>query len=357
MMQAFHMDTEQPKNNNQTIAVWAITPNGVQISANIHKHLDGSVLFVSKKLQKEIDCKSIGFNSLSKEIQNQFNSFTGHIFIFSTGISVRMIAPLIESKLTDPAVVVVDDNATHAISLLSGHIGGANQLTHQISDITGATPVITTATDTNKVPAIDMIAKEKNLYIETPETIKLINMAFLNHEPVHLDDPLLILANSTPSSLWTAKTKTEDKINCVVCSHKTDLVSRETLVLRPPVLSIGIGCNRGTSKEEIKNFLTSVLEKESLSEKSIFRLATTEVKKDEQGLLELAKEMNLPIDFYTKEELNSVTTIVSPSKMVEKHLGVKSVCEASAILTAGNGKLIVTKQKNKDVTIAVAIKR
>jgi len=143
----------------------------------------------------------------------------------------------------------------------------------------------------------------------------------------------------------------------IICSYEIKNVSRETLILRPPVLSIGIGCNRGTKCEEIKLFLFMVLKKEGLSINSIYRFSTTDIKNNEVGLLTLSKEMNVQLDFYNKKDLNSVKTIETPSKMVEKHLGVKSVCEAAAILSADNGKLIVPKKKNKDVTIAVAIKK
>jgi cobalt-precorrin 5A hydrolase len=132
-------------------------------------------------------------------------------------------------------------------------------------------------------------------------------------------------------------------------------VPRETLVLRPKILSVGIGCNRNTSAEMIHNFLKAVFLEQGLSLNAVFTLATTEVKQDEAGLLKLADRLGLTIKFYDKNQLNSVDTIETPSKMVEKHLGVKSVCEAAAILAAGRGRLIVAKKKNKDVTIAVAI--
>jgi len=142
----------------------------------------------------------------------------------------------------------------------------------------------------------------------------------------------------------------------VVCTWETIKVPRETIVLRPKILSVGIGCNRNTSLEIIHEFLKDVFTGEGLSLNSVFSLATTEIKKDETGLLSLADRLNLPLKFYDKNQLNSVDTIETPSKMVEKHLGVKSVCEAAAILAAGRGRLIVPKKKNKDVTIAVAIK-
>ncbi|CCK82498.1 cobalt-precorrin 5A hydrolase [Desulfobacula toluolica] len=357
------------------LAIWSITPNGKILGQKIQKSVQGSTLFVSASIVQDSDNEknTIVFKKLSKEIHLQFSAFGGHIFIFSTGIAVRMIAPLLKSKMIDPAVVVVDDNANYAISLVSGHMGGANHLAKQIADIINAIPVITTATDTNRLPSIDMIAKEQGLYIETPQNIKHVNMAFLKGAKVRLYDPFGCVKNNLPESFridavnWNKKIDdqaiddignvSEGESGTVFCSYETKDVSCETLVLRPRVLTVGIGCNRGTCCEDIKAFLISVLKQQGLSVNSIFRFATSDIKKDEIGLLALSQEMKIQIDFYDKNKLNSVKTIQTPSKMVEKHLGVKSVCEAAAILSAGNGQLIVPKKKNKDVTIAVAIKQ
>ncbi|MBT6341783.1 MAG: cobalamin biosynthesis protein CbiG, partial [Desulfobacula sp.] len=318
-----------------------------------------STLFVSRKIwQKENKIQNVfEFEKLSEEILCQFNKFSGHVFIFSTGIAVRIIAPLLNSKILDPAVVVVDDNGTHAISLISGHLGGANALSKKIARIVCGTPVITTATDINKLPAIDLIAKDNSLFIETPQNIKLINMAFLMGKPVSLFDPFGFVKKNLQKNFFSNKTSMENSSEKIFCSYKTKNVSRETLILRPPVLSVGIGCNRGTRCKELKQFLVKTLKKESLSINSIYEFATVDIKKDETGLLDLSKEMKIPIVFFDKKELNSVKTIITPSQMVEKHLGIKSVCEAAAILSANNGKLIVPKNKNKDVTLAVAIKK
>ncbi|MCP4673716.1 MAG: hypothetical protein GY857_20710, partial [Desulfobacula sp.] len=236
----------------------------------------------------------------------------------------------------------------------------------------------TTATDTNNLPSIDMIAKNNNLYIETPQNIKHVNMAFLMGQCVNLYDPFDIIKNILPENHWLDNNnigiKTDNKeTGQIFCSHELKKVSRETLLLRPRLLSVGIGCNRGTEYKVIKEFLFSVFKEQNLSINSIERFGTTRIKEDEQGLLKLCRKMQIKIDFYNNEELNSVETIKTPSKIVEKHLGVKSVCEAAAILSSGltgkgksptlnkwgkhEGQLIVSKQKNRDVTIAVAIRK
>ena len=355
------MVIEPLKNNTKSdkLAIWCITPKGKAMGLKLKEALQDSVLYMSKGTFGSFDQKKniFTFDSLGLEIKKKFNSHTGHVFIFSTGIAVRLIAPLLESKIVDPAVVVVDDNGNHAISLISGHLGGANVLTKKIADIIHARPVITTATDINGLPAIDLIAKEKGLFMETPWNIKRINMAFLTGKLIHLYDPFGFVEEKLQGISRVKETDDDQDFEKIFCSPEIRPVSRETMILRPPVLSVGIGCNRGTKVEEIYHFLARVLEDGNLSMHSIDCLSTIDLKENEEGLLSLAKKMKLPLDFHTGEKLNSVESIETPSEMVEKHVGVKSVCEASAILSADNGKLIITKKKNKDVTIAVAIRK
>ncbi len=354
------MDIERLNNTGpDRLAVWVITPKGRDLGLRIKNSVQDSTLFISNTVGQEIAPESniFGFDMLGLEIKRRFHHFSGHVFIFSTGIAVRLIAPLLKSKMTDPAVVVVDDNGTHVVSLISGHIGGANALTHRIAGILHSRPVITTATDTNGLPAIDVIAKENNFYIETPRNIKRINMAFLTGKAVDIHDPLGLIENELHGIPLVKGFPNGQSLEKIYCSHETEPVSRETIVLRPLVLSVGIGCNRGTKVEDIYDFLALVFREGNLSMHSIKRLATIDLKENEPGLLSLAEKMNLPLEFHTREALNSVTSIETPSPMVEKHVGVKSVSEASAILSAGHGRLIITKKKNKDVTIAVAIEK
>ena len=165
------------------IAVWVITPNGTKLAETLSRNLTGAALYISEKICEAAD-DHVSFQNLSETVHQEYDRYDGHIFIMSTGIVVRVIAPLIKSKVVDPAVVVVDDQVNHAISLLSGHLGGANDLTLKIADILGADPVITTATDVNRVPAIDVLAKEMDLQIENPRAIKTVNMALLKKENI-----------------------------------------------------------------------------------------------------------------------------------------------------------------------------
>jgi len=165
------------------IAVWAITPNGAALAVRIAAALPGADVFATDRLEG-LPESAVRFRSLAEAVAGHFHRCDGHVFIMATGIVVRSVAGLLVHKTADPAVVVVDDRGTFAVSLLSGHLGGANRLAGQVAAAIGAQPVITTATDVNAVPAIDVLAAERGLKIENPQAIKTVNMALLTGSPV-----------------------------------------------------------------------------------------------------------------------------------------------------------------------------
>lgn len=333
--------------NNRT-AVWVITDNGLILSEKLIRSGLSFDLYISEKLESDLNAL-FRFNSLKEAVHANFHKYESHIFFMSTGITVRIIAEKIKSKLTDPAVLVIDDRGLNCISLLSGHIGGANKLCHKISEILDSRSIITTATDVNDLPAVDVIAVENDLVIENPEKIKIINSKILKKEPLKIYDPFGFIKNR----FGGVDVKEESEKPDVVVDCKIKVYESDPLILRPKVLYSGLGCNRGTDKKDMEELLLQVLEKNKLSVSSLKSFATVDIKKDETGILELAKAMDLPIMYFSKDELNSVETFSGPSKMALKHVGVKSVCEAAAIM-ASKGKIVIPKQKTKDVTIAIA---
>ncbi|MFC1578198.1 cobalt-precorrin 5A hydrolase [Thermodesulfobacteriota bacterium] len=347
------------------LAVWAVTPNGVKLADRLADSLPDADIYVSQNLAEK-NTLHILFERLSATLEEKFGQYTGHVFIMATGIVVRVLAPLIQSKTNDPAVVVVDDLGLNAISLLSGHIGGANELTHKIAQIIEANPVITTATDINEVPAIDVLAMENGLFIENPAAIKSVNMALLKKETIGVHDPFDWLTKKLLNFESAAFHKFTYDINKLsqqsviknnafvyIDDAVNDLPSR-VLILRPPTLVAGIGCNRGTDSEEISTHLKEVLESHRLAPTSLKCLASVDLKNDEAGLIAVAESLDLPLVFFTREQLNQAKGIKNPSPVVEKHIGVKSVCEAAAILASRDGTLIVSKQSTQNVTVAIA---
>lgn len=347
------------------MAVWAITPNGVSLAKRIRGTQAGACVYAPAALA-ERSGDVILFDRLADTLKDAFRSHDAHVFVMSTGIVVRLIAPYLQHKTIDPAVIVVDEKGNHAISLLSGHLGGANDLAHTIAEKIGAEPVITTATDVSGLPAIDVLAAEKGLLIENPGTIKHVGMALLKGDAIDFHDPYGFMidmfpkqyigrqAADVPGADGSHATITFGKGPGVFIDDRVMPLPERVLILRPASLTAGIGCNRNTPKEEIRSLLMKVIEENRLSDLSLARIGTIDLKSDEEGLLALSKELDIPISFYGREELRSIDAIETPSAMVEKHIGVKSVCEAAAILTAGMGKLIVPKQTTRNVTVAIA---
>ncbi|WP_372679079.1 cobalt-precorrin 5A hydrolase [Desulfosarcina sp.] len=336
-------------------AVWALTPNGVQLARLIADGIPGCTLFMSQKLKTTIP-GAMRFARLKDEVSRQFAGFPRHIFIMATGIVVRSIAHRLDHKTTDPAVVVCDEAGQFAISLVSGHIGGANALAREVARATGGLPVITTATDVNRLPAIDVIATENKLTIENPEAIKSVNMALITGNPIFIHDPFGIVAHRLPQDQVIASAVVEFGRHDagIFVDHMCLDLPPHVLVLRPGSLVAGLGCNRGAKVEEMRDLLVDTFAANRLAISSLRSLATVDLKADEPGLLALAEFLNLPLTIFTRDRLKGVAQVPTPSTMVEKHIGVKSVCEAAALLATNRGRLIVPKQKTANVTVAVA---
>lgn len=346
------MDSER-----RDIAVWALTPNAVATAKALGSHpafLGRVVLFMPERFRGDRETPhEIYFTRFGESVRDRFTRFSHHVFIMAAGIVVRLIAPLIRHKTKDPSVVVMDEKGAFAISLLSGHIGGANALCRKIGTAIQAQPVITTATDVNGKPAIDEIAVRMGLAIENPEKIKAVNMAILMDEPIGVYDPYRLISGERFLSF---RFYPADPASCdiFISDTLTTALDSDPLILRPGLLAVGIGCNRGTPKEEMESLLVEVFRRFNLSTKSIVTLASIDLKADEKGLQALAMEWGLPIAFFSRIDLNQAKGVITSSTVVEKYTGAKSVCEAAAILSSNAGTLVVPKTKTKNATLAVA---
>ncbi len=295
---------------------------------------------------------------LADIVTRAWERYDSLVFIMATGIVVRVIAPLLKDKHSDPAVVVCDERGNFAISLLSGHVGGANRLAEKIAAVTGGQPVITTASDVLGHTALDLWAEKLRLVVADPAAMnramgRLVNRGFVR---LHSEVPLPEL----PPDI--IRVEQRDKADIVISyrtlGEETDTGhkgKRDTrCLLHPPVLSVGMGCNRGTSAQQIGQAMSDACLENGLALQSVARIATIDIKRDEAGLIEFARDSGLKLIFFTKEQLNSVEN-VSHSDAVMKATGAKGVSEPAAILASGNGRLLVRKMKWKDVTTAIAL--
>jgi len=345
-----------------SLAVWALTPRAAEVARRIWRARPGVHLRLSQTASGgRLPDGARSFNRLADALAGEFSAHDGHVFVMASGIVVRLIAPLLDCKTRDPAVVVVDEDARHAISLVSGHIGGANALAVEMAHILGARPVITTATDVNALPAIDVMAVEQDLLIENPGAIRYVSMALLKGEKPALYDPHGLLAPKLPQATRVDGPSEADIIAelggaaaAVFIDDRCVDLPPQTLILRPRSLVVGMGCNRGTPSCEMRALLGQVLAGRRLAAGSIFCLASIDIKRDEPGLLELADELNVDIRFFSRAQLNAVSSVPTPSEMVRKHTGASSVCEAAALRAAKTSVLVVPKQKTANVTVAIA---
>ena len=281
------------------------------------------------------------------------------ICIMATGIVIRHLCPLLQGKDTDPPVVVVDEGGRFAISLISGHLGGANKLAHTVAKLLGATPVITTATDVQGLPALDVLAPRMGLHLENLQAVKEVNMALLRGQKVILVDSEHLLQEvlSDSQNLFEPVAETLDVLQkpgpAVYVGNREYPWPEGWLRLRPRNLMVGVGCNQGTPAAEILELLENTFQQHQLSWHSFHTLATIAAKKDEPGLKAVVGQLGVNFTWYTKEELQPIQ-VPNPSALVERHMGVASVCEAAALKTAATKTLLVPKQKSPNVTLAVA---
>ncbi len=291
-----------------------------------------------------------GFAPVTKPSSELYGSlFSGCerlIFVGSCGIAVRHIAPFVKDKRTDPAVLCVDELGKFVISLLSGHIGGANELALMLADEIDAVPVVTTATDINGKFSVDAWAAKQGFVIGNIKKAKSVSAAILEHTvPVSCAFP--VIGAYPPGTEPGEEGDTGIVIDCFIREP-----FRETLRLIPKNVHLGIGCRRGTDKEKIEKAVRSVFADNNLDLRSVKCAASIDLKADEEGLLAFCREMDFPVSFYSADELNAVEGDFTPSSFVKSVTGVNNVCERSALL--GADKLIIKKTAMDGVTVAAA---
>ncbi|MBQ3281254.1 MAG: cobalamin biosynthesis protein [Eubacterium sp.] len=270
------------------------------------------------------------------------------VFVGACGIAVRSIAPYVVSKVTDPAVIVIDECGKFVISLLSGHLGGANDMARRIASFLGSTPVITTATDRNDVFAVDEWSKRQNAIVLEPPKIKLVSSKILDGRDIKVV-AAFDMKGDIPEHLVLADKDDEDA-DIELCVAETLI---KPLHIVPQIVHLGIGCRRGTPEVAIEQAFAAFKQSTGLIERSVVRCASIDLKADEQGLKEFCEFHGWGFDTYSAEELAAAEGEFESSEFVKKTTGVDNVCERSAVISSG-GKLITGKFAHEGVTFAAA---
>ena len=364
-MTVFPMDFVKGTSPEMRIAVIAITGRGAVLAGRLSEAIPAAECHVSSRYADRINtpCNLFEPTELRPLIANLWKKFDGLILIMATGIVVRMIAPLLESKATDPAIVVMDEAGRHAISLLSGHLGGANELADRCALASGGHPVVTTATDTNDLPSFDVLAKEQGWVIDDISRVKHLNTLLLDNKEIAVCDPTgrsgTWLSHRDNISYYATDTEAVESgaagAVLITSAFIPPQLDRESvLILRPRTLVLGIGCNRGTPVDEIDEFVALHLARLNLSPKSVCCIASVAAKRNEAGLREYAERLGVPFRCFENDELNRIACPSPPSAHALAAVGVVGVAEPAAILASGGGKLLLEKVKSANVTLAIA---
>jgi cobalt-precorrin 5A hydrolase len=345
-------------------AIVAITPGGAALARRLGQALPQAAVHLPAGLWAADGCRY--FEEPAGELLPRL--FTGGadmVCIMAAGIVVRVLSPHLRGKTVDPAVVVMDEAGRFAVSLLSGHLGGANALAGEMARLSGGQAVITTASDVNGLIAWDEAARRAGLGIEPLRQVRRLNSLLLRGEKIALVDRRERIAGyfaETPGVtpfVTFAEAMQSGAAGVVFVTHRHIPRLQEQanlLVLRPRDLVVGIGCNRGSSAKEIGAAVAATLDRAFLSRDCIACLATIADKADEEGLNVFARSLGLEVKYHSAEALNGVELASPPSRHALAAVGAKGVCEPAALLSAGTSALLVKKQKRGNVTVAVAEK-
>lgn len=317
------------------IAILALTSGGIKLAQKLADRLNASVL-PKKRGEK-----------LSERLTFAWPEYDAFICIMATGIVVRAIAPLLRDKAIDPCVLVMDEKGNNVISLLSGHLGGGNALTLRVAKAIGANPVITTASDTLELTALDLWAQEMRLVPPPRPQLNALSARLVNEGQLRAWSD--VEADGMPAGLKIVKNIKDADF---LVSHR--LYSVDLPQFYPQNVVIGTGCNRDTPAEEFETALTEMLCCLGLARQSIRNLASIDAKDNETGLLQFAEKNRWPIDFFNRDAINTLKNLeISFAAM--KAVGAIGVAEPACLLSAGSEVLLSRKRKWKNITMAAAL--
>ena len=349
---------------DKKIAILSITNNGRELALRIKEIMKNvDVFFIKKDTDYKSDEVTVVNKGLKEFIPQIFDKYDYLVFIMATGIVVRTIAPLIISKFSDPAILVMDEKGNNIISLLSGHMGGANEMTLYMSDLINSHPVITTATDVNKKSSLDMIAKKLNGHIDDfRDNVLKINSMLVNNEEVHLYIDGNYKINHNGFTLYDEKTDLDKVRNLVVVTNKKDInkilnknienLNEKIIKVTPKDIVIGVGCKKNTDSDHMKNSLIKFLAEYNIDINAVKEIGSIEIKKDEKAIIDLAKFLDVKFKTFSVEEISKVDYLYEKSDWVKKNVGVYSVSDPVAHLLS-EGRVIINKQKYDGITFSI----
>lgn len=327
------------------LAIVTLTNGGLVTAKRVKKSMDITV---------DIYTKDSFRGSLKNLVGKLFEEYKYILFIMATGIVVRVISPYIKDKTIDPGVMVMDEKGEFLISLLSGHLGGANTYTEKIAKKIGATPVITTASDVLGLISVDMLAKDLNCKIESMKKAKEITADIVNRKRIGIVTDVLINIPEYDHIKLISEDSIEYYDSIIYITNRIiDNPHPRSIQLIPRNIIVGVGCRRGTLTEKIIDGINHIFSELGIKTDSIKGLSSVDIKKDEIGILETGKYFRVPVDFIDREEIKIVEDKFSSSKFVRKTIGVGSVAEPCGYISSNGGKCLMEKRKLNGFTLSV----
>jgi len=384
-------------------SIVAISRRGASLARVLRSALvDESTLYLERRLAGAGDDVTAYDLPLRPVIHRLFEAYGALVLFMPVGAAVRLLAPCIRDKHQDPAVVCVDDAGRFVVSLLSGHLGGADRLAEEVAEILGATAVVTSGSHVTGTIAVDLLGCEFGWKLEADSVaVTRASAAMVNGDPVGVyqetgepdwwpeGQPLpgnVTVHNSFQALVEDRGTAALIITDCLAPgtggkSYQQLLGERSLVVYRPRSLVAGMGCRRGVPLKELEDLLVTTFRQNNLSLRSLTCIATADLKKDEAGILALADKYSVPLVCYDSQELNSVFELASPgadntaveglensadspnvarrptrSEKAHSLLGIWGVAEPAALLASGSRELLVPRQKTARATIAIARK-
>jgi cobalt-precorrin 5A hydrolase len=335
------------------IGLIALTDKGFLLGEKIATEYSNVDLLTIKERQNW----NSQWDNLSSLVKESFDKYDGLIFIMALGIVVRMIKDSIKSKDVDPGIIVIDENGENTISVLSGHLGGGNKLTKEVAEFLNSNPVITTATDVNKIYALDSFASDYDLNIEPVKNIKLFNAALLNGNNIELilDESIDFPEINKFKNLFSTSSFKGYITNKEFQFNKTDIF------LRPKNIIIGVGCKKNFPKDIFEKNIINTLKELNISLKSVKEIRSIQLKSEEECIKNFSNKYKIPFLTFSSTELNSVfnnNPELNKSDFVYKNTGSWGVAEPSALFSVNNNlTLILTRAEMEGMTIAVSEER
>lgn len=347
-------------------AVLAVTKNGAQIGMQIAFNMPSLKLYLPERLKTKSTLHNddtIFFDNWRKIVGELFHECSYLIFITAVGIAVRSISPHLQNKYKDPGVIVIDEQGKYCISLISGHLGGANKLAENAAGIIGGSAVITTATDNcGKKFTPDILASYMDGFCEPLELVKKFNRLAVEKEIIYIYSPYPLaemVKNEYRWQEWPQNLKSSNflKPAIAIAPYRFNFRGEKLLFIKPRCLIVGIGCRRGVSLEAVKKAVEETFMLYGLDKSCIKALATINFKTEEPSLKAYSAKLGVSLVGCTKEEIAALSGTYSSSYRVRKELGVDGICEPTAVIAAKKGITLVPKIKYGQVTVSVALEK